>query len=322
MISSTNEWGTLRQVIVGRADHARVPETDLSMRCVNYADKLNCDDVVVGPYPAQVIEEANEDLEQFVSVLENNGVEVLRPSINKPNYYNYCPRDSVVVYGNQTFAAPMPVRARRHEWQAFAQHLENTTDLSMEFGDSLYNTNCIGDADTLALCENYASFDAANIIRADQDLLYLVSNTGNRQGAQLLERVLPSGVRLHLLENVYSYAHIDSTVAFLRPGLMLINPSRIRDLSLQLPRAFDDWQKITCPEPVDIGHWPGYNNASKWINMNLFSISPNHVVVEQHQTGLCDLLDHHGFEVTALPMRHQRTLGGGFHCVTLDTHRD
>jgi len=32
-------------------------------------------------------------------------------------------------------------------------------------------------------------------------------------------------------------------------------------------------------------------------------------------------LEKHGIESAMLPIRHQRTLGGGFHCVTLDLER-
>ena len=64
-----NEWSKLNKVIVGIADEAKIPKIDLSMRTVNYADKLDISNVTVGNYPKQVIEEANEDLEIFVSFL-------------------------------------------------------------------------------------------------------------------------------------------------------------------------------------------------------------------------------------------------------------
>jgi arginine deiminase len=62
--------------------------------------------------------------------------------------------------------------------------------------------------------------------------------------------------------------------------------------------------------------------ASEWISMNLLSINPNLVVLEERQTNLRDLLEKHGIECIMLPGRHQRTLSGGFHCVTLDLERE
>jgi glycine amidinotransferase/scyllo-inosamine-4-phosphate amidinotransferase 1 len=115
--------------------------------------------------------------------------------------------------------------------------------------------------------------------------------------------------------------HIDSTIAFLREGLLLANPSRIKSEDV-LPEPFRSWDILWCPEPHDIGHYPGYCNASKWINMNLFSVSENIVVIEENQHSLRKLLERYGFNCAMLPMRQQRTLGGGFHCVTLDLVRE
>lgn len=55
--------------------------------------------------------------------------------------------------------------------------------------------------------------------------------------------------------------------------------------------------------------------------MNLFSISPNLVVVDRDQTGLIKLLEKNGLDVLSLKLRHSRMMGGGFHCVTLDIRR-
>jgi len=61
--------------------------------------------------------------------------------------------------------------------------------------------------------------------------------------------------------------------------------------------------------------------GSEWIDMNLFSLGPNTVVVDRDQTRLIALLESKGLEVIPLKLRHSRMLGGGFHCVTLDTRR-
>jgi len=56
--------------------------------------------------------------------------------------------------------------------------------------------------------------------------------------------------------------------------------------------------------------------------MNLFSVNTKLVALEKHQEPLRKVLEAQGIDCAMLPTRHQRTLGGGFHCVTLDTHRD
>ena len=319
---SRNEWDNLKKVVVGSATDAKIPDIDKSLRCVNYADVEDVSNIKSGKYPKQVIEEANEDLEKFVLFLESQSVKVFRPDCTDPEYYNYCPRDSVIIHGDTAVATPMPIRSRYQEWESFKHSLDGTiVETSFPYGDDLYNLDCIMNPDVLALTEKYPAFDAANVIRANDDLLYLVSNSGNKKGAELLQEILGSDVKIHLLENVYSYMHIDSTVAFLREGLLLLNPERIKNVDV-LPEPFRKWDVIWCPEPVDIGYYGDYNNASKWINMNLFSVNPNLVVLEENQVNLQRELEKYNIDCKLLPMRHQRTLGGGFHCVTLDLERE
>ena len=61
--------------------------------------------------------------------------------------------------------------------------------------------------------------------------------------------------------------------------------------------------------------------GSEWIDMNLFSLGPDTVVVDGYQSALIALLESKGLEVIPLKLRHSRMMGGGFHCVTLDTRR-
>ena len=60
---------------------------------------------------------------------------------------------------------------------------------------------------------------------------------------------------------------------------------------------------------------------SVWVNMNLFSVNQGLVALEETQEPTRKLLESHGIECAMLPMRHQRTLSGGYHCVTLDLER-
>ncbi len=324
---SSNEWDTLKTVIVGDATGAKVPDVDISLRTVNYADIVDDSEIPVGPYPQQVIDEANEDLEIFCNFLKEENVTVLRPENIDPEYYNYCPRDGVLVYKDLILATPQPLKSRRLEYLALDNHLKNHSDQANyiiqrpEFTDELYNTSCIKNKDVLALNETEPSFDAANVLRCNDDLYYLVSNSGNKKGAEYLQSLVGNSAKVHTLENIYSYMHLDSTIAFLREGLMLLNPSRIKDKS-QLPKPLQSWDIVWAPEPIDIGHYPGYCNASIWMNMNVFSINPNLIVVEEHQEPLRKLLEDYNIDCVMLPMRHERTLGGGFHCVTLDLIRN
>lgn len=321
-IYSTNEWDPLKKVVVGVADYAQIPKMDKSLRVINYADREDVSNVTTGLYPQQVIDESNEDLETFVKFLEDESVDVVRPNRTPDvEYYNYCPRDTVFVHRNRLLATPMSIQARDREFHHMLPHIGGV-ELSPRYrNDDLYDEGCVGNPDKLALTEVAPCFDAANAIRANDDILYLVSNSGNKVGAAYLQNWL-DGATVHTLENVYSYMHIDSTVAFLREGLLLANPSRIKDRN-QLPAPFCNWDIIWAPDPVDTGHYPGLCNSSIWTwNVNLFSVSPNLVVLEEHQTPTRKALEAYGIECAMLPLRHARTLGGCFHCCTLDLVRE
>ena len=306
---------------MGVADYARIPEMDRSLRFVNYADKQDVTDIPSGPYPQQVIEEANEDLETFVKFLESQKIEVVRANREETDYYNFCPRDCIFSHGDVSIATPMPLRSRKNNWKSFAHHFDNLIHIPCSGEDELYNENCLSNKDILSLTESSPAFDAANIIKANNDLLYLVSNTGNVKGAELLQSLVGPEVKVHLLQGVYSYVHIDSTIAFLREGLVMVNPSRVKSKDV-LPEPFRSWDVIFAPEPYDTGYYPGYNNASPWGNLNLISINPNLVVLEEHQHETRKELEKYGIESVMLPWRHGRTLAGFFHCVTLDIERD
>ena len=127
--------------------------------------------------------------------------------------------------------------------------------------------------------------------------------------------------KVHTVEGIYSYMHLDSTVCFLRDGLMLLNPDRIKSVD-QLPEPFRHWDYIMAPDPVPIGHYQNYRNSSNWVSMNLFSVNSKLVALEERQEPLRKELEKHGIECAMLPMRHAITLGGCFHCVTLDLIRE
>lgn len=324
---SKNEWDPLKTVIVGRADNAQIPPVDLSLWTINYADKKHQSEIPSGRYPTQVIEEANEDLEILCDFLRSEGIEVLRPEKEFDHrYYVYCPRDNVLVHDDLILATPQPLRARKNEYLALDSHLRQFSNSARYIIkdanrlDNLYNTHCIENKKILALTEAEPAFDAANILRDNDNLYYLVSNGGNKSGAEYLQSLVGTNKKVWPIENVYSYMHIDSTIALLRDGLMLLNPSRIKSLD-QLPYPLQNWDVIWSPEPHDIGFYPGYCGASPWLNINLLSISQDLVILQESQTALRNELEKHGIDCAMLPGRQQRTLGGGFHCVTLDLVR-
>jgi glycine amidinotransferase/scyllo-inosamine-4-phosphate amidinotransferase 1 len=160
--------------------------------------------------------------------------------------------------------------------------------------------------------------DAANILRLGENrLLYLESASGNRLAYYWLLANLPSNTSIELC-NFYSGVHIDSTIVPLRPGLVMLNGSRVTLDTV--PHAFDGWHKIWINDVVAQDFYE-YPYASKWIAMNMLVVDQHTVIVDRQQTELIKTLESYKFTVIPLELRHSRTLGGGFHCVTLDLVR-
>src|SRR4029078_4375308 len=75
---SCNEWDPLEEVIVGNPLNARFPFPDLSTQVAEYPDR-SLAEIPRGFFPQQIIEETEEDLNEFAEVLRGCGVTVKRP---------------------------------------------------------------------------------------------------------------------------------------------------------------------------------------------------------------------------------------------------
>src|SRR4051812_31927573 len=79
-VSSWNEWDPLLEVIVGRADGARMPPLEPAVRATMPDHSLALFDAAGGrPFAPELVDAANRDLEALVELLEGEGVAVRRP---------------------------------------------------------------------------------------------------------------------------------------------------------------------------------------------------------------------------------------------------
>ena len=303
IISSNNEWGRLRSVVVGSATHANWPSTDPVFSQESSKTLWKETPVPRGAVPQWIVDEANEDLEDLAGVLRDLDVVVYRP--HEMNFaelggmYNYCPRDRLVVAGSQVIDPAMMYPCRDQEIVALdfvCQYASKVAHMPRDVGMVM---------------------DAANVCRMNDRWLYLESPSGNRAAYDWLCRQLPE-INIELV-NFYSGVHIDSTICPLREGFVVLNASRVTPQNC--PKALDGWTKLWVNDIVAQNFYE-YPYASKWIGMNMLSVDPNTVIVDREQHQLIEDLERAKFTVIPLQMRHARTLGGGFHCVTLDLVRD
>lgn len=337
--NSFNEWDPLRHVIVGRVDHAQIPTVkDKSLHCIDYAHLSDEEfkKIPTGLYPKQVLDETREDLDVICKTFKDLGVVVHRPNSHEfkqkqgngkwevDGYYNYCPRDSMLVIGNKVIATPMTLRHRQFEAETCKQliHPNHWVEFPKpNLGDEMYSREDLNRPTLMDGPEPV--FDSANILRANNDIIYLVSNTGNLAGANYLERWLwdnmSTDYKVHKVQDVYAYIHIDTTFVLLREGLVLLNPERVNENNI--PHIFRNWDRIWAPEPYPTQVMSDWCPASPWLGMNILPINEKLVMVEEHQIMLMKELKRWGIDSVPVRMRHARTLSGGPHCITTDLVR-
>jgi N-dimethylarginine dimethylaminohydrolase len=301
---SINEWDPLEKIVVGSATHANWPSTDPVF--ANEGNKTSWKETPVptGPVPQFIIDQANRELDTLSETLLRYGATVYRPRpmdfVAEQGMYNYCPRDRLLVWGDTLVDCNMMYPCRNQEIKNYYRLLaEAKKILTMPRDQGMI-------------------LDAANVCRLGDTWLFLESASGNRAAYEWLTTKFPQ-VNIELC-NFYSGVHIDSTIVPLREGLVMLNASRVTQENC--PKAFKDWEKIWVTDdmivPQDFYQYP---YASKWIAMNMLVLDPETVILDAAQSQLITILKSHGIDSIPLTLSHSRTLGGGFHCVTLDTRR-
>ena len=302
MLASNNEWDTLKEIVVGKADYANWPTDDPVFAKESKKTLWTATPVPSGPVAQQIIDESNEDLEALCDALRKESVIVHRP--DDMNFqelggmYNYCPRDRLIVAGNEIVDCNMMYPCRNMEIDA----LPMVTSQASKVHTTPRDQDMI--------------LDAANVARLGDTWLYLISHSGNQAALDWLRLQFPDKT----IEacNFYAGVHIDSTIVTIREGVALINGSRVR--ADKLPNALKDWRCIYINDVIAQDFYE-YPYASKWIALNMLMVNPNLAIVDKYQHSLIQILNSLDVEVIPLELRHSRTLGGGFHCVTLDLHR-
>lgn len=382
-INSHNEWDQLREIIVGTAlgtkatltwKKSEPPSEEVLEKAQLLADK-SC--------PQWFFDEVQEDLDGLANVLASSGVKVHRPTaIDYTKFYStpfwrstsnncYNTRDLNLVVGNSVIESPSYLESRYYEtaclypiwyeylkkgfrWIAAPKPLLNYDVKLPYFRDSesrvLTNEDLLhqkltdGRIEKLhKLSEKEILFEAANTVRMGADLLYLISSSGNQLGAEWLQSVLGDEYKVHTTRDIYRSSHIDSTVMCLKPGLVLLNDTRVNESTC--PEIFNSWDKIyfsdVAPtseselkyqqefrDPIgyeieQLGFATNLHDmSSPWVGLNFLSINQETVIVDKRQSALIKLLEGYKFNVIPIQMRHIYTQGGGIHCATLDTVRD
>jgi len=359
IVNAWNEWDELEEVVVGIADNAHFEPTEPGSRPdLRNKELAGIFPFPKGPKKLAVTEKANEELAGLAALLESHGVIVRRPekhnfgsAIKTPTfevenqYCSVCPRDVMITFGNEILEATMSRRARFFEYLPYRKliydywhkdpHMVWNAAPKPSMHDSMYREEFW----KWSLEERYARmhefefcvtqdevlFDAADCTRFGRDVFVQESMTTNRAGIHWLKRHLePRGLRVHDVHFPLDLfpSHIDCTFVPLAAGVVLTNPERPLKAGEEKFFLDNDWQFIVAPQPTTNNDgMPLFCQSSKWLSMNVLSISPKKVIVEAQEHPLHELLHKHGFDVYPVPFRNVFEFGGSLHCATWDIRR-
>ncbi|MFE5869697.1 amidinotransferase [Streptomyces roseifaciens] len=346
-VRSHNEWDPLEEVIVGRLDGAAIPSDHPVVACNLPPWAARLQGRAAGcRYPRVLVERAQEELDRFVALLESLGVTVRRPDAadhrrrfgtpdwSSRGFTNACPRDSMLVVGDEIIETPMAWPCRYFDTHPYRTLLKDyfrrgarwTAAPKPQLTDALFEADfrvpAPGEPVRRILTEFEPVFDAADFVRAGRDLFVTPSNVTNRMGIDWLRRHLGPGYRIHEIESrSRTPMHIDTTFLPLAPGKVLVNPEYV-DVD-RLPDVLRSWEVLVAPEPDPIEDRLVRitSMCGRWLSLNVLVIDGTRVVAERHHTRMLRALERWGFEPVPCDLLHYAPFGGSFHCATLDVRR-
>ncbi len=355
-VNTFTEWGRLQEVIVGDFRNYTIPkrldDVEVSFRSFYHDNiwrdvrrfrlyKLSVYAEDMRTYPEQIEEERTEDLDGIARMLESFDVVVKRPramteikEFRTPDWVNVTSpcgnvRDQFLIIGDEIIETPPVMRGRLfendHVKHIFLDYFRRGARwtvaprplmLDESFDRSYFDENPPGfDPNKFEIM-----FDGAQCLKLGTDILFNVSNQNHVLGAIWLQRHLGERFRVHQVR--IADVHIDGAMLPLRPGTFLMTRKAYEHRDL-LPPALQKWDSIVFNDELVAN--PGDEDAllaSKSINMNVFSIDEERVMINQDAVNTIRALERAGFTPVPARLRHSRLYAGAFHCSTLDIRRD
>jgi glycine amidinotransferase len=362
LVNSHNEFDPLEEVIVGRVEGATIPEWHVSGKAVwpqkwwnMYKDKAG------QPFPKDLMENAQKELDGFAEILKQEGVIVRRPEILPGDYaqsyetpdfkcsnglYAAMPRDVLIVVGNEIIEAPMAWRSRYFEFRPYRKLIKEyfhsgakwTAAPKPFMSDELYvpEESFRHDTADFVTTEFEPIFDAAEFTRIGKDLFVQRSQVTNDFGIEWMRRHLGPEYNIHVLDFQDKNAmHIDGTFIPLGPGKLLVNPKRpcitgevqktftYNGVSkdYKLPPMFKGWDIFIAQTPMLSADHPLFFTSPWTASCNIIMLDHERVVVEAHETETIKAFQSWGFKTVPVPFRNFLPFGGSFHCATCDIRR-
>lgn len=225
IVNSWNEWDPLKRVILGRPEGTNIPAPEPAWQ-------HECPDFPLGtygPFPEEMVHEANAQMDNYVSVLEKYGATVERVVIqdfmfNKPVstpywtaqncYGSNNARDVILIHGNRIIEATTSRRSRFYEYfnyrPLFEKYMEEDPDViyfatpKPRLTDDIYEKNYYHNFNYVwseeekrkrmyegrwQISEKEPLWDAADVARFGKDLFVQNSCVTNKKAIDWLKRI-------------------------------------------------------------------------------------------------------------------------------------
>jgi len=277
----------------------------------------------------------------------NFNTPVRTPDFESPNQYCVvCPRDVVMTVGNEIVEATMCKRSRFFEYRPFRKLIKNyfDTDPMMVWtaapkpmmGADSYRTE-FWDWSTeeriermhkyeYCLSEKEIMFDAADCLLIGDTMFVQQSMVTNLTGIRWLKRhFAPKGIKVRTLHFPYDLypSHTDCSFVAVNGHTALTNPDRpVVDGEVKIFKQ-NDWRLIDVPMHTSHIEHPILCQSSRWLSMNVMSISPTKIIVEANEKPMIEFLEKEiGLDVIPVDFRQVFEFGGSLHCSTWDVRRN
>jgi glycine amidinotransferase len=357
MVNSHNEWSPLKEVILGAGFPESLPSEDFSFKLF-FHDNLYGTSFYNSEDPhyitKKLIEEHNEDLENYASLLSSLGVNVLRPktpdniiktktlTFESTNFPALNTRDLTMIVGNEIIESSPICRFRYFEndymkhifhnyflegskWTVAPKPLLLDSSFDIDYVCRLNNDSRDYYEKKQRKDNHYLKvgyeimFDAACCMRLGKHIIFNVSNKNAELGLKWLQRHLPDYIICPV--NITDW-HIDSSFVPLRPGLAIVADAYTPE---KLPRMMRNWDYIVAPDYITSRERKTAKLASPLIDINVLSINENTIIANSANATSYHLrkaLEKYKVDVIDCPIRHSEIFAGAHHCLTLDTIRE
>ena len=336
-IHADDEWSPLKSIIVGRAGRACFPSTPTKMIQATMPAAHISRFQPQSPFPPDLITKAEEELDNFARILEDEGIKVYRPPVGidwlaEGGYTGAMPRDGLMSVGNTLIEAcfAWPCRSREIELAfggildelAQDQRVNIVRRPEASFANTLLGDDG-SDNSKWVINNSRPAFDTADFMRFGKTIIGQYSHVTNQAGVDYIQGNLPEGYKIEMLEvNDQNAMHIDATILPVREGLLVYNPKKVTEASLRRHKVLADWDLRAYPfipkEPED----PPLYMTSPWLSLNALVLDGKKVVVEAGDSDTLEWYESLGMKCIPCPFRHVNSIGGSFHCATVDLARE